>query len=152
MAGNLLRTRVDRAPFLSRWIVDLDRSCLHFHHRHHRGQNSRPRHHMWLFRSRQQKLEFHRSYRARFVTSRGADCALHLRAPTRTLVLTARLEPVCRDIVCLPRGGSLPLGSYPCCSHARFGGDAETFNNSRGPSRSFYRYRSTIESATRPTE
>src|SRR6266581_7292211 len=98
MAGNLLRTRVDRAPFLSRWFVDLYRYCLHFHHRHHRGQNSRPRLHMWLFRSRQQKLEFHRSYRARFVSSRGADCALHLRAPTRTLVLTARLEPVCRDI------------------------------------------------------
>jgi len=70
-----------------------------------------------------------------------------------------RLERACRDIVQLARGGGLPLGSYPCCSHARFGGDAGTFNNSRGSSLSFQRHgrclisshRSTIESATRQT-
>ena len=104
MAGNFVRTRAHRAPSLSRRIVDLDRAYLDLHRCHDRREDSRPRHHVRLFRSRQQNLELFCSYRARFVTSRGVDRALHLQAPTRKLVLTARFESIYQDIVCLPRG------------------------------------------------
>src|SRR5713226_1585293 len=79
VAGNLVRRCIDRPPPLSRGIIDLDRARLDFHRRHHRGKSSGPRHHLRLFRPRQQKLELHCSCRARFVTSRCIDRDLGVR-------------------------------------------------------------------------
>ena len=76
MAGDSLRLRARCSRVVSRGIVDLgcvDR-CLHAGDGC--GKSPRTRYHLWLFRSRQSKLEFSFSFGEQFGDSRCIDRAL----------------------------------------------------------------------------
>jgi len=83
LAGNLLRTRIDRAPTLSRGIIDLDRACLHLRHRDRFRKNPRPRHQLRLLRSRQQNWTLPAHLALDFRLADLSSLALTSRARTR---------------------------------------------------------------------
>src|SRR4029077_51416 len=114
LAGNFVRTRAHRAPVLSRGSVDSNNIGCRFYWRDSCRQSSRPRHYLWLLRSRQQELELQRPCGDGPIASRGVDRALGRQAQiwgNRALKPTdsGHLGWVWSH---LQSNRNLPLGSY----------------------------------------
>jgi len=93
MAGDSLWHRARCSRVVSRGVIDFDRIDRCLHAVDGCGKSARTRYHLWLFRSRQSKLEFSFSFGDQSGDSRRLACTLV--SEFEQILAQARRLPVC---------------------------------------------------------